>query len=67
MDSKILALITTLVLVSTMTMNSTQTSNWESYKSTHGKLYSSNEEEVYRQAIFMASEASVNAHNADKT
>jgi len=52
MDSKTLALIATLVMAATMTMNTSTTSNWESFKATHGKVYSV-EEESYRQAIFI--------------
>jgi len=67
MDSKTLALIITLVLAANMTMNTSQTSSWESFKSTHGKTYSSEEEHSLRQAIFMVNEAMINAHNADNT
>merc|ERR1739848_29583 len=66
MDSKTLALIATLVMAATMTMNTSNTSSWESYKATHGKVYGA-EEESYRQAIFMMAEQEVAAHNADST
>jgi KDEL-tailed cysteine endopeptidase len=67
MDSKTLALIATILMAATMTINTTQSSSWESFKNTHGKLYGSAEEESYRQAIFMTNEAMINAHNSDKT
>jgi len=47
MDSKTLALIATLVMAATMTMNTSNTSSFESFKATHGKVYST-EEESYR-------------------
>jgi len=68
MDSKTLALIATLVLATTMTMNNTNSpSSWDSFKSTHGKVYASAEEESYRQAVYMVNEAKINAHNDDNT
>jgi len=57
-DSKTLALIATLVMAATMTMNTSTTSSWESFKVTHGKSYSA-DEESYRQAIFMMAEQEV--------
>jgi len=66
MDSKTLALVATLVMAATMTMNTTTNSTWESYKATHGKVYSSSEDS-YRQAIYMIAEQEVAAHNADNT
>ena len=66
MDSKTLALIATLVMAATMTMNTPTATEWESYKSTHGKSYEA-EEESYRQAIFMMAKQEVAAHNADNT
>jgi len=66
MDSKTLALIATLVMAATMTMNTSNTSSFESFKATHGKVYSA-EEESYRQAIFMNAEQEVATHNNDNT
>jgi len=66
MDSKTLALIATLVMVSTITMSSSNNTDWETYKATHGKVYSS-DEDSYRQAIFIVAQAEAARHNADKT
>jgi len=69
MDSKTLALVATLVLAATMTMNTTapHMTEWDSYKSVHGKSYASAEEEAYRQAVYMINKAEVELHNADNT
>jgi len=54
MDSKTLALLATLVLAATMTMNNgSSTTEWESYKTAHGKSYATAEEETMRMAIWM--------------
>merc|ERR1712098_710608 len=53
-------------MAATMTMNTSTTSNWESFKATHGKVYSA-AEESYRQAIYMIAEQEVASHNADNT
>lgn len=68
MDSKKLALVATLFLAATMTMNNNNsTTEFESFKSTHGKVYSTVEEDTFRLAIFSASKAEVESHNADST
>jgi len=67
MDSKSLALIATLVLAATMTMNTNSSTEWDSYKSFHGKTYATAEEDSYRLAMFMNAKAEAVLHNADNS
>jgi len=55
MDSKLAALIATMVIATTM-LNSTgvsSTSDFESFKVKFGKSYATAEEEAYRYAVFV--------------
>lgn len=65
MELKTLALLATVLLAANMTLNNEKYDSFEAFKANHGKSYSTNEEHVYRQAIFKTNEAQINAHNSN--
>ena len=71
MSTKILA-FATLVTVATLLFANMQGDNgvdteFNEFKLTHGKTYSSVGEESYRKSVFLMNLAKIKVHNADKT
>jgi len=67
MDSKILALIATIALLSSsmMTLNNTTAQDqFESFKAKYGKSYESDVEHSFRLAIYTSNMNEIAAHNA---
>jgi len=64
----LVVLIAALSAVLLLTLRpSTQEVSFEQWKNQHGKVYSSAQEENFRERIFRRNVAKIDEHNADKT
>jgi len=55
------------LLISSMEPKNKVVTEFENFKTQHGKFYMTPTEESYRKSIFLMNLAKIEAHNADKT